>query len=619
MRRAIAAYHRGDWTDAEKLCRAVLDANADHSSALHLLGTLAVQTQRPHEAAELLARAAAINPGNAEIHNTRGVALRDFGRFAEALESYDRAIALVPDYPEAYANRGVALRNLGRHEEALRSYDRAIALKSDFAQAHANRGVALGELKRQPEAMESYRQALQINPAYPYLYGSWLHAKMQICDWSHIESHFVRLAGKIERSEKAAAPFHLLATPCSPTLQRRAAEIVVKDKYSPSPAPSAIAKHPAHDRVRIGYFSADFHEHATAHLVAELFERHDKAKFELTAFSFGPDMNSPMRKRISVAFDHFIDVRERSDQEVASLAQTREIDIAVDLKGFSQNGRPGIFALRAVPVQVSFLGYPGTMGAEYFDYLIADATLIAESDRRHYVEKIAYLPHSYQVNDTQRIIPDAPIRREQLGLPDTGFIFCCFNNSYKITPGTFDRWMRILGRIRGSVLWLLQDNEWAEANLKKEAERRGIGADRLIFAPRTPLPEHLARHRSADLFLDTLPYNAHTTASDALWAGLPVLTCPGGTFAGRVAASLLNAIRLPELIAETPERYEALAVELATNPDKLREIRRRLANNRLVQPLFDIELYTKHLERAYTTMYERHRAGLPPEHIYVQT
>ena len=618
VQRAIAAFQRGDRIEAEKLGRAALDANADDSDVLQLLGIIAVQTGRPGEAAELLGRAATIKPGDAEIHNTRGVALCDFGRFAEAVESYDRAIALAPEYAEAFANRGVALRNLERRDDALLSYDRAILLKPGFAQAHANRGMALEELKRYAEAVESYRRALQLIPQYPYLYGNWLHAKMQICDWTQIESQFVRFAGKVERSEKAATPWQVLATPCSAALQRRAAEIVVEDKYPPSAAVPAFAGRALHDRIRIGYFSADFHEHATAHLIAELFERHDKTKFELTAFSFGPDRNTPMRKRLSAAFGDFIDVRERTDREVALLARAREIDIAVDLKGFSQNGRPGIFARRAAPIQVGFLGYPGTMGAPYFDYLVADVTLVPEADRRHYAEKIAYLPESYQVNDTQRIIPDAPIRRADLGLPDGGFVFCCFNNSYKIAPGMFDRWMRILLRVGASVLWLLQDNEWAEANLRKEAQRRGVAADRLIFAPRVPLPEHLARHRAADLFLDTLPCNAHTTASDALWAGLPVLTCLGDTFAGRVAASLLRAIRLPELLARTPAEYEALAVELATDAGKLRAIRQRLAANRMTQPLFDIDAYTAQLERAYTMMVERDRAQLPPEHLYMQ-
>ncbi|HET7032994.1 MAG TPA: tetratricopeptide repeat protein [Casimicrobiaceae bacterium] len=617
IERAIAAYRRRDWGDAEKLCRAVLAANPNHVDALHLLGTIVVQTRSPQEAAELLARAAELRPADAEILATWGVALRDCGRYADAVASYDRAIAVAPNYAEAHANRGVALRNLELNDEALQSYDRAIATRPDFVQAYANRAMLLAEIKRYPEALESYKRALQIQPDYPYLYGSWVHAKMQICDWSRIESQYVRLAGKIERGERAATPWQILATPCSAALQRRAAEIAAKDRFPYAPAARGPLDRPAHERIRIGYFSADFHEHATAHLIAELFERHDRAKFELTAYSFGPTAETPMRRRLMAAFDNFVDVRDRSDQDVALLAIERETDIAVDLKGFSQSGRPGIFARRAAPIQVSFLGYPGTMGADYFDYLIADSTLVPEGDQRHYVEKIAYMPESYQVNDTQRTIPDAPIRRADLRLPEEAFVFCCFNNSYKITPAMFDRWMRVLLRVQGSVLWLLHDNEWAEANLRREAHQRGVAAERLIFAPRIPLPGHLARHRAADLFLDTLPCNAHTTASDALWAGLPLVTCQGETFAGRVAASLLRSIRLPELVARTPADYEALAIELATNPAKLREIRERLAHNRFTQPLFDIASYTRALERGYAMMYERHRAGLRPEHISV--
>ena len=617
IERAVAAYRRREWIEAERLCRAALAANANHAVALQLLGTLAVQTGRPQEGAELLARAVAIEPADAEIRTTLGAALRDSGRYAAAIASYDRAIALAPSYAEAHANRGVALRNLERNAEALESYDRALALKPDLVHAHVNRALVLGELKRYPEALESYKRALQTHWDYPYLYGYWLHAKMQICDWTQVESQFVRLAGKIERGERVIAPWQVFATPCSAALQRRAAEIVVRDRYPLAPIAPATARHPAHERIRIGYFSADFHEHATAHLIAELFERRDRTKFELTAYSFGPGADTLMRKRLVAAFDRFVDVRDRSDQEVATLAIARETDIAVDLKGFSQNARPGIFACRAAPIQVSFLGYPGTMGADYFDYLVADATLVPEGDRQHYVERIAYLPESYQVNDTRRTIPETPILRGELGLPEEAFVFCCFNNSYKIAPAMFDRWMRVLLRLPRSVLWLLHDNEWAEANLRREAHHRGIAAERLIFAPRIPLPGHLARHRAADLFLDTLPCNAHTTASDALWAGVPLLTCAGDTFAGRVAASLLRAIRLPELIARTPAEYEALAVELATSPHKLREIRERLARNRLTQPLFDIASYTRALERAYTMMYERHRAGLRPEHIDV--
>ena len=299
------------------------------------------------------------------------------------------------------------------------------------------------------------------------------------------------------------------------------------------------------------------------------------------------------------------------------LARSLEIDIGVDLKGFTEDARTNIFAMRAAPIQVNYLGYPGTMGADYIDYLIADSTVIPASYRPHYTEKIVYLPNSYQPNDRKRQISDKMFTRSELGLPQEGFVFCCFNNNYKITPDVFDSWMRILEHVEGSVLWLLEDNEIAARNLKKEASVRGIDPDRLVFAPRMALPDHLARHRMADLFLDTLPYNAHTTASDALWAGLPVLTQIGETFAGRVAASLLNAMHLPELITTARDAYEALAVELATNPAKLASIKRKLTDHRLTTPLFDTELFTKHIEAAYTTMYERYHADLPPDHIYV--
>jgi predicted O-linked N-acetylglucosamine transferase (SPINDLY family) len=369
--------------------------------------------------------------------------------------------------------------------------------------------------------------------------------------------------------------------------------------------------------MRIGYFSADFREHAVSHLLAGLIEHHDRSRFEVTGFAFGREGNDAMTARLAAAFDAFVDVRTRSDSDVALLARELEIDVAVDLMGYTQEARPNIFAHRAAPVQVGFLGYPGTMGAPCFDYLVADATLIPGAGRQHYAEAIAYLPHSYQPNDRTRRIADRTPGRDELGLAGAGFVFCCFNNGYKILPATFDRWMRILGRVDGSVLWLLEDNEPAKQNLRREALRRGIRADRLVFAPLMPMPEHLARHRAADLFLDTWPYNAHTTASDALWAGLPVLTFPGDAFASRVAASLLYAAGLPELVADTAERYESLAAELATDPGRLAEIRRRLARNRDSAPLFDIRRYATHIEAAFTAMFERNQAGLPPAHHFV--
>jgi predicted O-linked N-acetylglucosamine transferase (SPINDLY family) len=404
----------------------------------------------------------------------------------------------------------------------------------------------------------------------------------------------------------------------SAALQRRAAEIWVRERCPTNPMLPAIPKRARDERIRIGYFSADYHDHATSYLIAGMFEMHDRSRFEVIAFSFGPDSSGAMRARIKAACDEFIEVRDKSDSEVALLARDLQIDVAVDLKGFTDGNRVGIFALRAAPLQVSYLGYPGSLGANYMDYLIADHTLIPQESRRHYTEKIVYLPGSYQANDAKRAIADRAFTRAELGLPAAGFVFCCFNNNYKIMPDTFDRWMRILERVPGGVLWLLADNPTAVANLRREAARRNVSPERLVFAGRIDLPEHLARHRAADLFIDTWPCNAHTTASDALWAGLPVLTCAGEGFASRVAASLLTAIGLPELIVSTADHYEELAVQLATDRQHLTEIKQRLAENRLTAPLFDTQRYTLQIEAAYTKLYERCQANLPAEHIHIE-
>ena len=351
--------------------------------------------------------------------------------------------------------------------------------------------------------------------------------------------------------------------------------------------------------------------------MAELFELHDKTQFELFGFSFGPITNDEMRQRIEKSFDRFIEVGNKSDIEIAKLSRHFNIDIAVDLKGFTQDSRTGIFSYRAAPIQVNYLGYPGAMGAKYIDYIIADRTLIPVESQSCYSEKVVYLSDSYQVNDRRRIISDKQFSKEELGLPENGFVFCCFNNNYKILPTTFEGWMRILNAVDDSVLWLLQDTQLVVDNLKKEARKHGIDEQRLVFAERMLLSEHLARHRQADLFLDTLPYNAHTTASDALWAGLPVLTLKGKSFASRVAASLLNANDLPGLITETQQGYESLAIELALNPKKLADIKLKLANNNLTAPLFDTPLFTKKLEAAYIEMYERHQRDLQPDNILI--
>src|SRR5579862_6227942 len=652
LTRAFALHQAGDLVQAEQIYRQIIDATPDHFDALHLLGVLQYQRGHLEEADRLINRAIALNPADAAAYTNRGNVLKDLKRFDEALACYDRAIALKPDYAEAYSNRGNAFMDLGRFDEALASYDKAIALKPayagahynrgnalhslkrpddavasydsaiaqrpDYAAAHYNRGNALQDLKRPDEALASYDKAFTLQPDCEFLLGTLIQTKLGICDWSGLGTKIAQLVAKVERGEKAATPFSTILISSSPELQRRAAKIWIQAKAPSSHALSNIAKHERRDKIRIGYFAADFHNRPASWLIAALFERHQRARFEVTAFSFGAIANDAMHHRLTEASDAFLDVRNQSDQQVAFLARKLGIDIAVDLMGFTAGARPGIFASRAAPIQVNYLGFPGTMGADYIDYLIADPTLIPNSHQLYYSEKIAYLPDTYQVNDAKRRIAGKAFTRAELGLPQNGFVFCSFNRNNKLTPEVFDSWMRIIKQVEGSVLWLLEDNKTGAINLRNEAVRRGVDAERLVFAPRMPLSEHLARHSLAGLFLDTLPYNAHVTASDALWAGLPVLTRIGETFAGRVAASLLNAIGLPELITSTPQAYEELAIELAINSDRLAYIKRKLTNNPLNAALFDINRFTRNIESAYVAMYERYQSDLPPDHIYVR-
>lgn len=559
----------------------------------------------------------------------RALALLESMRYEAALESLEASLALEPRHPGAWYVRANALYSLGHHAAALASYDRAIALRPDDARAHHNRGNALFMLERPEEAVASYERALALDPDLRSARGARLHARMHGADWRGFAAEVAQLLARIEAGEAASNPFAVLALTGSPRLQQRAAENWVRERYPPNPALGSLAA-PAvaaaastaggggrpRAKLRIGYFSAEFHGHATAALTAELFEIHDRSRFELTAFSLGPDAQDESRARLKAAFDHFHDVRAQSDEDIARLARSTGIDIAVDLGGFTRGGRPGIFALRAAPAQVSYLGYLGTMSAEYMDYLIADDTLIPPSQRQYYRERIVYLP-SYQANDSKRPIAPRRFSRQELGLPPEGFVYCSFNSTYKITPDTFDSWMRILTRVPRSVLFLLGGRAALENNLRREAAERGVAPDRLVFGAKLPAPEYLARYRSADLFLDTFPYNAGATGSDALWAGLPVLTRSGDAFASRIGASLLAAVGLHELITASAGRYEELAIELASHPPLLAAARARLAGELRATALFDTTTFARHLERAYTRMAERFRAGEAPEDIRI--
>ncbi len=562
-------------------------------------------------------RAIALDPAHAEAHCNRGNSLLRLNRTEAALAAYDRALVAKPDYAAAYANRANVLRVLKRYPEALASSDRAVELEPGLAEAHIHRGFVQLALARFADVVASLDRAILLKPDVIKIAGLRLYAKLKICDWTALDSEVADLEGRILRGEPAADPFCVLAVSGSAPLQRKAAELWVRATCMPRESQFGDARCRRADRIRIGYFSSDFYNHATMSLMAGSFEMRDRSRFEMTAFSYGPNVGDAMQERMQSAADRFIDVRDRSEREIAMLARDLQIDIAVDLKGFTDDSRPGIFSWRAAPLQVAYLGYPGTSGAPYMDYLIADRVVIPDASQLDYMEKVIYLPDSYQANDHRRAIAHVAPSREELGLPREGFVFCCFNSCYKITPTVFDAWMRILRKVDGSVLWILEENNVVAANLRREAAERGVSPDRLVFARRLAGAAHLARQGDADLFLDTLPVCAHTTASDALWAGLPLLTCLGEAFAGRVAASLLQALGLPELVARSADEYEAQAVELALNPRRLTAIRRRLNDARTTAPLFDTARFTRNLERAYAAIYERYLNGSPVDHLYL--
>lgn len=581
-------------------------------------GIALMRLKRPEDALVSYKRALTLKPDNAETWNNLGNALKELRRHEEAVTAYEKAVSLKPAYVEAHYNRGNALLELKRPSEALVAYDKAIGLKADHAKALGNRGYALQDLNRLDGARDSFAKALSLNPNQDFLLGAFLHTKMKLCEWETLTGDLPLLEEGISRSERVSAPFPILALLDRPDMHKIAAKVFAEAKFPANSALGPIGKRPADGKIRVGYYSADFHNHATAYLMAELLEEHDANRFELYGFSFGLDEHDDMRKRISSAFQQFFDVRDKTDREVAQLSREFGVDIAVDLKGYTGDSRAGVFVERCAPIQVNYLGYPATVGTGHIDYIIADRTVIPQEARTDFSEKVVYLPHSYQVNDSKRKISQRVFTKQDTGLPATGFVFCCFNSNYKILPATFDGWMRILNAVENSVLWLLEGNATAAGNLRRQAEARGVNRGRLVFAKPIILEQHLARHRLADLFLDTLPCNAHTTASDALWSGLPVLTCMGKSFASRVAASLLTALDLPELIEDTPEAYEAKAIALATHTDLLQGIRQKLARNRLTSPLFNGRLFARHLESAYEAMYARHLDGLRPDTIEVR-
>ena len=568
-------------------------------------GRAAGEGARLAEVLAVLDRVLAERPELAEVRSNRGSVLREMGRSAEAMAEYDRALAIAPDLAVAHANRGKALGALLRYDEALSSFDAAVALDPRATDALVNRGATLAVLKRHDEAARDFAQALAIDPGLPAVPGLLLHARANVCDWEGLDAATQRIVADVRSGKRSVAPLVLLAVTDSGQDQLACARTWVKETVPPSAPPLWRGERYDHARIRLAYLSSDLDEHAVAYLMAGMFERHDRARFETIALSSGPDPRGGMRGRLKAAFEHFVDVRDKSDRDVAALIREREVDIVVDLNGHTQGSRTGALASRPAPVAVSYLGFPGTLGASYVDYVIADRFVIPETQEACYAEKVVCLPDTFQANDRGRVIAPRTPTRAEAGLPERGFVFCAFNNSYKITPAMFDIWMRLLAQCEGSVLWLVGGRDALVANLSREAARRGVDPARLVFAPRLPYAEHLARFRLADLFLDTLPFNGGTTASDALWAGLPVLTCAGEAMAARMAGSLLRAVGLPELVTTSLADYEALALALAREPSRIAALKATLARNRESYPLFDSERFTRQFEAACVAMLER--------------
>lgn len=555
-----------------------------------------------------------LRPSFAKAYHYRGIVLRRLWRHEEALESFAQSAALDPKQVKSFCGMGNSLRELGRFDEAIQCFDRALQSAPDIPEAICSKGRVLLSLNRAEEASRCLERLLELPPEIgrhdDYALGHLLHARLMCCDWRDYDSLSNEITTAVMAGRAVTLPSLLLVTSDSPDVQRECAGAFYRENWSSISAPPANTASSADSKIRVAYVSSDFREHPVSQLLVRLIETHDRERFEILGISLRPEHESELGRRIASAFDHFIEVTSSNDAEVAATMRRLNIDIAVDLNGYTDGCRPGIFAHRAAPIQVGYLGYAGTLGAPCMDYIIADRTVIPEGSQQFYAEKVAYLPDCFLPNDAELTLGDVPPDRASYGLPEQGFVFCCFNNHYKITPAMFRLWMSLLRSVEGSVLWLAKRNDIVIQNLRHEARECGVDPDRLIFAERTPkLQDHLARQQLADLFLDTLPFNAHTTACNALWAGLPVLTCAGQSYAGRVAASLLTAVGLPELITTSLDSYRELALRLATTPAELSELRQRLAENRSHCALFDRDRYRRHLETAYTFMRDKHRRG----------
>jgi protein O-GlcNAc transferase len=642
----VAATQRGAFDEGIALIRRAIAVDGTQTNAWFSLARALLEQSDAIGALAACDALAGMQPQNAEVRFLRGNALQLGGAHDEAVDSYTEALRLQPNYPAALNNQGHSLRILRRTGQALAVFARALELQPAYAMALNNQGLALLDLRRVPEALSSFDHALRLQPAFVEVLsnrgtalfalkrfaeaaetfgrlaavapdlggalGNLLYARRNCCDWREHESLAQRITAEVRRGECADVPLSFMCVSDSPQAQLICARTFTAARY-PQPKSLRPCRPNAHDRIRVAYLSGDFGEHAVSYLLAGVIERHDTSRFDTVAVAWDRQNDGPTRKRLETAFGRFLDATEMSDVEIAMQLRDLEIDIAIDLTGHTSGQRTGIFALRGAPLQVNYLGFPGTSGAPYMDYIIADPTVVPEGEESAYSECVARLPDCHLPNDDRRSVRREMLTRSDAHLPESGFVFCAFNNLVKITPAVFGVWMELLRQVPGSVLWLRAGVPEARRNLERAAERQGIAPARLVFAAAVDsIESHLARHRLADLFLDTQPYNGHTTTCDALWSGLPVLTCSGRSFASRVGKSALQALGLPELITDNLESYAQVALALARDPSRLDSIRERLARQRRTSALFDTTRYCRRLEAAYVHMVQRLGAGLSP-------
>jgi predicted O-linked N-acetylglucosamine transferase (SPINDLY family) len=586
------------------------------STITNLIATL-LKLGKNNEAKKFIDIGLEIDKNDAVLLLNKGIYNLRANDLYSALSSFQDALKINSNYYEAHLNIGSVFMLLNNITDAIASYDRALEINPNFVDALYNRANSFLNLGKYQNAIKDFDNAMIISPQYPDLLASCIGAKMQLCDWRNYNRDKEKLKNDVLANNIICSPFRLLSLFDSPELHLQVACNFAKSEMLYDNSLGKINFPIKNEKIKIGYFSADFHNHATSYLMAEIFELHDKKIFEIYAFSFGPNYNDEMRLRITKACDKFIDVANKSDYEIAQLSRNLKINIAIDLKGYTGGQRCNIFAKRCAPIQINYLGYPGTLGSNEYDYIIADKIIIPEEEHVNYIEKIIYLPNCYQPNDSKKIISNIKTTKAEYGIPLDSFVFCSFNNSYKILPETFIVWLKILKSKLNSVLWLIDDNITAVNNLKRFTLDYGLNPERVIFAKRTDLPTHLERHVHADLFLDTFPYNAHTTASDSLWAGLPVLTCAGQSFASRVSASLLTSCGLPNFITNSFAEFEYKAIELSHNPQIVKNAKDFLKNNINKSPLFNSKLFTMNLEKAYLAVYVNYLNGMSPNHIYI--